>query len=305
MSQRYRKFVSTLMRSDPEIFSPYGTRNKRRKLDEIISTIPRVSSSVVVSLHPQSVKSSTERSESRNQSIYSRNLGNALKSILSESPRRRNSIGGDPQSRASIEVSPSVDEDRMLSAGATVTVAPHTSRGQTSSTSVSSPSRETTPSSSLGGTSTVDIPPFIEFFQNECERGNVSPEVKEEALKMLHEWRTEWLSETKRVRQLKRQIKAINSNQAQRDSSPVPSTTTKHRKGSKLRATVVESLKPSETEMRTPVEPKSPKSDSPQESHSPGRKRKQSIAGPNGLTGNYWNEPTDEMGRGNRRKSKV
>jgi hypothetical protein len=289
------------MTSEPETSSPYGTRNKRRKLNEITTppTIPRQPPSGNTSQSPAGLQKSVQVVQTGQSPIYSRNLDKALKSILSESPRMRNSRGGGEPIGESIEVTPSLDDEGSSSA-----MVPVRGNGQTPSISMSSPSRETTPSSSLGG-HLVDIPPFIEFFEKEKERGKISREVRDEALKMLREWRSEWYAEDKRVRELKRKIKGYNI--AHTDVPPPSPVTIKDRGRSSIsRTTTNGSGKGVDTPKQVvTVEPETPpKRDSPKrsESGSESKERRESITGPNGLTGNYWSVSSAEMGRGNRRK---
>ena len=296
MSQRYRKSVAALMTSEPETSSPYGTRNKRRKLDEIDTppTVARRTKSFEQPQLPQIPKRVENAAEPRHTPMYSRNLDKALKSILSESPRLRNPRGGADVGGESVELTPSVDEDSSFVVAAR-------ENGPTSSISMSSQSRETTPSSSMLGGRVVDVPPFIEFFQKERSDGRISKEVRDEAVKILREWRSEWYAEDKRIRELKRKIKNYNS--AQGDVPLIPVVEARPRgRPAHSRLAINGNQKVVETEKTTTsAEPESTKKS---RSRSPSSGRKATVTGPNGLTGSYWDISVDDMGRGNRRKSK-
>src|SRR5947207_9750691 len=141
----------------------------------------------------QMPRRTVEVTQTRHSPIYSRNLDKALKSILSENPRMRNSRGEETSRESVEEVTPSVEDE----GGSSSAVPIAQGDGQTSSISMSSQqSRETTPTSSLGG-QIVDIAPFTEFFQKEREAGKVSKDIRDEAIKILREWRTEWQVEDK------------------------------------------------------------------------------------------------------------
>jgi len=303
MSQRYRKSVAALMTSESETSSPYGTRNKRRKLDEIDTppTIARRTKSFERPQPPsplQIPRRVTDAVEPRHTPMYSRNLDKALKSILSENPRMRNprvaaEIGGE-----SVELTPSLDEEGSSSAVVVVR-----ENGPTSSISMSSQSRDTTPSSSLLGGRVVDVPPFIEFFQKERSGGRISKEVRDEAIKILREWRSEWYVEDKRIRELKRKIRNYNAAQGDVPPTPVVEVRPRGRPPAHSRMTTMNgNEKMLETQKTTASsEPDSTKNS---ESRSPSSGRRASVTGPNGLTGSYWDISIDAMGRGNRRKSK-
>ena len=297
MAQSYRKSVAAVMASEGDMSSGYGTRNKRRKLNEIEvhSRVPRrfpATETINVSSPLQSPNSATFNSGHR--PIYSSNLDRALKSILAENPRSQRTRTESETMREMIEVTPSVDED------ATSTVIPDRSRhGRTSSLSMSSPSRETTPSSSLA-TLTVDIPPFITLFKQERERGRVPAEIKQEALKILRNWREEWCAEDKRVRTLKRRIKSHTA-VAQTDVAPTSGVEERGRVSSVVgrregnRAGTDSSKKVVLQEV----------SKSPESSSGSGRRRDSVTGtGPNGLSGSYWDIQVDQMGRGSRRRAK-
>jgi hypothetical protein len=294
MSQRYRKSVAAVMTSEPETSSPYGTRNKRRKLDEIDTHPPTIShrtKSFEQPQPPQIPRRVTDAVEPRHAPMYSRNLDKALKSILSESPRMRNPRGPAEVSGESVELTSSLDEEGSSSAVVAVR-----ENGPTSSISMSSQSRETTPSSSMLGEPVVDVPPFIEFFQKERNGGKISKEVRDEAVKILKEWRSEWYAQDKRIRELKRKIKnftPVAEVKARGRSLHIRTTTN----GSDTH-TAVETPKAS-----TSVEPESEKQ-SESRSASSGRRASVTATGPNGLTGSYWDISIDDMGRGSRRKSK-
>jgi hypothetical protein len=297
MSQRYRKSLAAIVTSEPEISSGYATRNKRRKLDETVflQTIPRRTESIVRPQPPSIPQGTVEAVESRHFPMYGRNLNEALKSILSESPKRRDARGGGEVSAESRDVTPSADEETSPSAAAVVQA-----NGHTSSISMSSHSRETTPTSSLGGQ--IDIAPFIEYFQKEREGGRVSKEVREEALKILREWRSEWYAEDKRIRELKRKIKTYKTSHV--DVSPTNAVEVKSRSRSSIsRAALNEDEKSIETpKPSASAEPETPETSEP---HHSTTSRRESVAGPNGLTGAYWDISLSEMGRGNRRKSRT
>jgi hypothetical protein len=179
-------------------------------------------------------------------------------------------------------------------------------RTMTSSMSMSSHSRETTPSSSLGGQA-VDIAPFTEFFKKQREEGEVSKELRDEAMKILREWRSEWFVEDKRIRELKRKIKLLN-NTATMDVPPSPPTPTEPNK-SRGRAVSHGPIGNGNIKVVTELPQKrsvSKEADS-SKATSPGSGggRRDSITGPNGLTGSYWDISISEMGRGNRRKTRA
>ena len=302
MSQRYRKSVAAVMTSEPETSSPYGTRNKRRKLDEIDTNPPTIShrtKSFEPPQTPQIPRMVTDAAEPRHAPMYSRNLDKALKSILSESPRMRNPRGAAEVSGESVELTSSVDEEGSSSAVVAVK-----ENGPTSSISMSSQSRETTPSSSMLGGPVVDVPPFIEFFQKERNGGKISKEVRDEAVKILKEWRSEWYAEDKRIRELKRKIKNYNLPQVEVPLTPVVDVKSRGR-SLHIRTTANGSDKAEETpKASTSVEAESEKQ-SESRSASSGRRASVTATGPNGLTGSYWDISIDEMGRGSRRKSKT
>jgi hypothetical protein len=235
----------------------------------------------------------------RQTPVYSRNLDKALKSILSESPRMRNSGGGEDIRVETVEVTPSADEE-----GSSGIVVSARGKGRPSSLSISSQqSRETSPSSTLESAALADIAPFIEFFKREKEQGGVSREVKDEAMKVLREWREEWMSEEKRIRELKRKIKARNAMQS--DAPPTPTTPeVKSRGRAKLDRPSVESNPKSVESSKAPSPGDKEPARSPSESSNP-ESRKEAVAGPNGLTGNYWSTMESEMVRVNRRKYKT
>jgi hypothetical protein len=224
--------------------------------------------------------------------MYSRNLDKALKSILSENPKLRGTREETSEETNSVQ--------RLVS---TASVSSHSNN-----------SRETTPSTLGGGSGgSGEIPEFITFYQRQREAGKVKLEVREEAMKVLREWRQEWMVEDKRVRELKRKIKNYIAVPQQVDvpaSAPTTTTTTdgKSRGG---RTTGTSRSSPTAITgkgMETPTgivegNEKS-RSESPSRSRSMGGRR-ESITGPNGLTGSYWDIPVDEMGRGSRRKTKA
>ena len=297
MSQRYRKSVAALMTSERETSSPYSIRNKRRKLDELDPppTIARRIKHFKPPQPPQISQRVGDVVEPRHTPMYSRNLDKALKSILSENPRIRSSrtAGG---SGENVELTPLADEEGSSSAAVAVR-----ENGTTSSISMSSQSRETTPSSGLMGGHVVAVPPFIEFFQKERSAGRISGELRDEAVKILKEWRSEWYAEDKRIRELKRKIKTYNATQM--DVPPTPVVESKpHKQPIHNRTASNGSDRPMETpKTGTSSEPNSAKQS---ESRSTSSARRKSVTGPNGLTGSYWDISIDEMGRGNRRKSK-
>jgi hypothetical protein len=171
---------------------------------------------------------------------------------------------------------------------------------QTLSLSVSSQSRETTPSTA----EVVDTPPFITFFQKERQSGKVSSEARAQAISTLREWHAEFLIEDKRVRDLKRKIKAHIAANGETTTTSVTDVRSRGRQ-SMGRGTVSgtgrgENAGRSENMSRrtTSGEPGGDKHLDPGS-----EERRASVTGPNGLTGSYWDVPTDEMGRG-RRKTK-
>ena len=293
--------MAALMTSEPETSSPYGTRNKRRKLDEIDTdpaTLSHRTKSFELPQPPQIPRMVSDDVEPRHTPMYSRNLDKALKSILSENPRMRNSRGLAEVSGESVELTPSADEEGSSSAVVAVR-----ENGPTSSISMSSQSRETTPSSSMLEGRVVDVPPFIQFFQKERSGGRISKEVRDEAVKILKEWRSEWFAEDKRIRELKRKIKNYNTPQAEVPPTPVVEVKSRER-SLHSRATTNGSEKSVETpKTRTSVEPDTAKQSESRSAPS-GRRSSVTVTGPNGLTGSYWDISIDEMGRGSRRKSK-
>ena len=297
MSQRYRKSVAAVMTSEPETSNGgYSTRNKRRKLNEMESsppTIPRPISSF------ESIQISRRMGEVVHTPMYSRNLDKALKSILSENPRMRNNNRGEINVGENNvgELTPSADDEASSSA---VVVVQETGRTTTSSISMSSHSRETTPSSSLGG-QIVDIAPFTEFFQKEREGGKVSKEVRDEAIKILREWRSEWYVEDKRIRELKRKIKSFTAVHVDVPPSTPPESKSRGRTVSRPPVSGIVKVVAETPKGNTTSDAESAKPSVA----SPGSVgRRDSITGPNGLTGSYWDISVSEMGRGNRRKTK-
>ena len=285
------------MTSGPETSSAYGTRNKRRKLNdpETSPTIPQPND-LLDSPEPLVGNRHTARAtSSRSVPLYSRNLDKALKSILSESPRMRNARSTGDSSGDSIDVTPSADDEASSSGVAAVQI-----NGRTSTTSMSSQSRETTPQSSLGG-NVVAIPPFIEFFHKERESGKVSKEVRDEALKILLEWHSEWAAEEKWVRELKRKIKNHHASHVEVPQATVVEIKPKARPSTSRPQTVESGKTVSAPMTSATAQPETPK---PSESRPNLGGRKDSVTGPNGLTGTYWDLSTQDMGRG-RRKSKV
>ena len=281
---------------------PYATRNKRRKLLPETDSPPPTNqpSKVFEPPLPQKTPDSVIRvlPHIRRGPVYSRNLGKALKSILSESPSVSNTRGGEEVGVEMVEVTPWADEEVSSS-----TVFVPRGNGRSSSLSISSQqSRESSPSSTLGSSALADDAPFIEFFKREKELGGVSKEVKDEAMKILSEWRTEWLAEEKRIRELKRKIKARSVTQS--DAPPTPtSPEAKSRGRPKSDRPSVESNTKSVDSSKV-AGPGANESDKSPSDKSNSEIRRDSIAGPDGLTGSYWNNLDVEMGRGIRRKSK-
>jgi hypothetical protein len=226
--------------------------------------------------------------------MFSRNLDKALKSILSENPKLRNARGGG-DTVATVDVTPSV-EDEISS-----TVVPVPENGRTSSTSLSSQSRENTPSSCTEGI--IDTPVFITRFQKERETGKVTAQMRDEAKELLREWRMEWQAEDKQVRELKRKIKSFNATNVELPPISVEPKSRGRSTVSRAQATIND--KGIETPKRTASGEHDPGTRSESRSRSLGRKDSLTGTGPNGLTGSYWDIPIDEMGRGSRRKSKV
>lgn len=294
MSQRPSKFAAAVITSGPEASSGYGTRNKRRKLNdpETSPTIPQPNDPLDSPEPPVGHRHTAQATSPRPVSLYCRNLDKALKSILSESPRMRN---GRTTGDSSIDVTPSADDEASSSGVAAVQI-----NGRTSTTSMSSQSRETTPQSSLGG-NVVAMPPFIEFFHKERESGKVSKEVRDEALKILQEWHSEWAAEEKRVRELKRKIKNHHASHVEVPQATINEMKPK-RRPSISQPPMVESGKTVSTpKTAATAQPETPKRHELRPNLSG---RKDSITGPNGLTGSYWDLSTQDLGRG-RRKSKV
>jgi hypothetical protein len=305
LSVRCRKSVPAVMTSEPEMPpNPHATRHKRRKLLHEFDSSSTTNQPSKAFQQPLSHKIPDKVIQVlphiRQGPVYTRNLDTALKNILSERPLMKNPHGGEHIGVETGEVTPSADEE-----GSSVTaVAPH-GTGRPSSLSISSPqSRETSPSSTMGSGALVDVAPFIEFFKRERERGGVSTEVKDEAIKILREWRTEWLTEDKRIRELKRKIKAKNVIRS--DALPTPTTPeAKSRNRPKLdRLSAEANPKSVESSKATsPGAKDSAKSAADTSNNENGPMDR--VAGPNGLTGSYWNTTGGEMGRGNRRKSKT
>jgi hypothetical protein len=277
------------MSSDTDVVGTYGTRNKRRRIieDNSISLESDFEQSGVT----QSLSTrSFEGGEQRNTALHGRNLDKALKSILSQAPKMKNRKDVGKGMLESVDVTPLADDEASSS-----NVAGVPTNGRTSSISISSSSRDTTPSSSFGG---HDIAPFIEYFQKEADAGNHTKSVREEALKVLREWRSEWYQEDKRIRELKRKIKL---HQVAHADAPTPPTKTIEKGRRRTSGTPVsESDKKEETPKPT-VHTESDASN-PSGTRSPSKESSGSIIGPNGLTGSYWETSTNDMGRGNRRK---
>lgn len=295
MTQRFTNSVAAVMTSEPETSSPYGTRNKRRKLNEVVTpqTIPR---------HPQSFETTTshQRSQQSSQTLpngrapmFSRNLDKALKSILSENPKSRNSRG-ETNTVASMEVTPFVEDETSSIA------VPVAENGRTPSASLSSQSRDNTPSSYTEGI--VETPIFITRFEKERETGNVSSQMRDEAKSLLREWRMEWQAEDKRVRELKRKIKSYNAANVDRQPVEAKSRGRSRKRPSPDRPPAVVTV---ESPKQTGKDEDEPGPLSESRSRSSGRRDSLTGTGPNGLTGSYWDIPTDGMGRGSRRKSKA
>jgi len=241
---------------------------------------------------------------SSHKPMYSRNLDKALKSILSESPRLARARKEMETMHDLIEVTPSADEDQGSNSIVPVASRDEHEPRNTSSVSISSPSRETSPSSTsmIAGSHIVDIPPFIALFEREREKGRVSKEIREEALKMLRDWRVEWLAEDKRARELKRKIRVKTIAQSE-------SATPRDPQGKARTSTspIVVQRERSRSASDTPkkVEVQEVVVTSPEATSGSG-KRRDSITGtgPNGLTGHYWDIQMDQMGRGARRRTK-
>jgi hypothetical protein len=300
MTERYTKSVAAVMTSEPENSSPYGTRNKRRKLNEIVT--PHT-----ILQHPQSFQHtpSHQRSQQSSQNQYigrspmfSRNLDKALKSILSENPKLRNSQAGG-NTVTSIEVTPSVEDESSSAA------VPEPVNGRTPSASLSSESREETPSSYTEGI--VETPAFITRYEKERDTGKISTQMRDEARELLREWGLQWQAEDKKVRQLKRKIKSQNA--VNGDRHPVEAKSRGRSRGrskrsvSRAPAVVIQETVESPKRIENDENEPGPLSES--RSRSLGRRDSLTGTGPNGLTGSYWDIPSDGMGRGSRRKSKA
>jgi hypothetical protein len=300
MSERYTKSVAAVMTSEPENSSPYGTRNKRRKLNEMVTpqTIPQHPQSFQTTPSHQISQQSSQNQYTARSPMFSRNLDKALKSILSENPKLRNSQAGGT-TVTSIEVTPSVEDETSS------VVLPVPENGRTPSASLSSQSREETPSSYTEGI--VETPAFIIRYEKERETGKISAQMRDEAKELLREWGMEWKAEDKKVRQLKRKIKSQNA--ANGDRHPGEAKSRGRSRGRSKRSVsrapavliqeTVESLKRIENDENE----LGPLSES--RSRSSGRRDSLTGTGPNGLTGSYWDIPSDGTGRANRRKSKV
>jgi hypothetical protein len=230
--------------------------------------------------------------------MYSRNLDKALKSILSENPKLHAS--------AREEHSEETASSSVRQVVSTASLSSHNN------------SRETTPSSLAGEAGETSA--FIAFYEREREAGRVKAEVREEALKVLREWREEWIVEDKRVRELRRRIKSYTATAAATTAAAaavgggvqadVSSGTADGKGRSRGRTSTMGTTRSSPTGGRAEVSSSGmeegtvkARSESPSRSRSVGRR--DSITGPNGLTGSYWDVPLNEMGRGSRRKSKV
>jgi hypothetical protein len=287
MSHRYGKSVPSLVSSSADLVAPagagYGTRNaKRRKLN----------------LPPESVAQGHGKDMSAGGSIahtpmYSRNLDKALKSILSEPPKQR------PREETENDLDSTRDLESVKEGSSTGDIAGGgMSKGGDASISTGSVSshdvhsRETTPSNHG-----EEIPEFITFYEKRREEGRITGDIREQALQVLRQWRQEWLGEDKRVRELKRKIRNLNAQQMEIPSAvQVPVATAESKsKGTGGTGSVDGEAgdKGVEGESR---------------SESPSRRRdgrRDSITGPNGLTGSYWDVPLDEMGRGSRRRTKA
>ena len=294
MSQRYTKSVSSLVSFETDRHSPspqagYGTRNnsKRRKLNT-----PPLSPAEPLAVPPPGL-SPTAAKTHKHSPMYSRNLDKALKSILSENPKLHAS--------AREEHSEETASSSIRQVVSTASLSSHNN------------SRETTPSSLAGEAGETSA--FIAFYEREREAGRVKAEVREEALQVLREWREEWIVEDKRVRELRRRIKSYTATAAAAAVGggvqvDVSSGTADGKGRSRGRTSTMGTTRSSPTGGRMEVSSAEmeegtvkARSESPSRSRSVGRR--DSITGPNGLTGTYWDVPLDEMGRGSRRKSKV
>ena len=300
MSERYKKALAAVINSEPDTGPGYSTRNKKRKLNEMESdpTTFHQPNSYASPKSPPMPRKPLGSGMSHHVTIHSHNLGKALQAILSENPRmhdaeRTNEVNGE-----SIQVSPSVDEESSN----TIVVAGGS--GSPPSVSISSPSRDTTPSSGnlaqLG-----DLHPFIQFIEQERGHGRLSQDLKAKAWKMLRDWQTEYSTEEKRIRALKRKIRDIHRPSVQSSSPPAPKS--RRQEKSKTKSTRV-SESPSvenekvEKQMEEDTVEVQEKSTEPFATPTHPAARRDSITGPNGLTGSYWDISTSEMGRGSRRK---
>jgi hypothetical protein len=142
----------------------------------------------------------------------------------------------------------------------------------------------------------VEIPPFVTFFQQEREAGRLSSSARDQALETLREWHAEFVLEEKRVRELKRKIKAHVPTNAETASTAVTDVRSRGRQ-SIGRGTVIGSSKNEATSRRTV----SGERDEEKQSEHGSSERRISVTGPNGLTGSYWDITIDEMGRGRRK----
>jgi len=300
MAERYKKALASVINSEPDTPSGYSTRNKKRKLNEMESdpTTFHPPSSYTSPKSPQTPRKSVGPGMSHHVTIHSSNLGKALKAILSENPRMKNAERTNEVNGQSIQVPLSVDEESHN----TIVVAGGS--GSLPSVSVSSPSRDTTPSSStlaqLG-----DIHPFIQFIEQERGHGKLSQDLKAKAWKMLRDWQTEYSAEEKRIRALKRKIRDLSRPPSQ--SSPPPAPKSKRRDKSQTKSTRVSespSVENDKVQKQVEEETVEVQEKSTEAFVTPTRPapRRDSVTGPNGLTGSYWDISTSEMGRGSRRK---
>ena len=300
MAGRYKNPLAAVINSEPDPSPGYSTRNKKRKASEIDSDpttfqAPKSHESQKFSSTPgKTLVSGT----GHKLTIHSRNLGKALKAILSENPRMQKAERASEVNRDTAQVSPSADEESPN----TIIVAGGS--GSPPSGSMSSPSRDTTPSSTtlaqLG-----DIHPFIQFIEQERGRGTLSQDVKAKAWKILRDWQTEYSAEQRRIRELRRKMREMNRPSGQ--SSPPPAGKPRRQEKLKTKENSVSGSPSAEnSKAEKPTEVMEVQEENSGQVVTPVRvaaRRDSSVIGPNGLTGSYWDISSNEMGRGSRRRT--
>jgi hypothetical protein len=290
--------------AEPEYESGYGTRNKRRKLNEMNAHSP-------ISPQPSPLEPAKPAGPIRHMyddrvtsppraGVSDRNIQRALRKILTTNPTAaKESI---PTMHDVIEVSTSADEG-----GSSVAVASRDEVGRISGSSTSIASRDTTPSSNT--MSQIEVPEIIISFERERTKGIVTGPFKEEALKALQRWRAEWKVEHKKVRKLMREIKMNHITQLEtpreeivRLNAAPPRSSERTRRMSNI---VVQRERSRSTSNTSKTVETQEVSKSPESGSGFGRRRDSVTGtGPNGLTGHYWDIHIEEMGRGARRRTK-